>query len=518
MKIPFSPDEIISSSISKFCFLLFLNCFFPYWGFAQESKPKVYTKKIPIEALHQDLDILQENLKLVHTGLYTYNDEATLNQAFLTINETIKEPITALEFYRKISTLLPVIANGHTNMGPPKAYVESVSIYESFFPFLTYWDRDTLFVTKNLSRNDSINTRSAILSINGESTKTIVKKMMTSLTRDGYNTTLPRRAVNNNFNGWYAGLIGYPDTFALEVIDVLGNKKNYHIAALQETEMRAIYLNRYGNNNLSNNKKIPALELDINGKVATLIVRSFDITTIKKRNGQKYKSFFKDAFEKIEAAGVEHLILDLRNNGGGNSKPTIALLSHLLDQEFTFYRSITAWHKQLPNPQYYVDQPVFWHNLENKFVLRKRGDFYGIKETPLTRLFGRIGLKPTKPAKTVFKGETYVLTNAGSFSATGEIIGMIKNYNLATFIGEEAGGNPNQDISGTNLTMELPNSKCLVKIPFLLYEMNVDFENTGHSIIPDYPVSNTIDDVLKDRDAAMEFTLKLIEKKRGNFQ
>lgn len=503
----------MNTIFSKFCLIVFFKCIFFNWGFAQASKPEVYTKKISVKAMYQDLDILQENLKLVHTGLYTYHDEATLDQFFLSIKESIQAPITAIEFYRKMTTLLPVIANGHTYINPPKAYNESAHLYESVLPFLLYWDRDSLFITKNLSRNDSITARSAILSINGESPKAIIEKMMAVHTRDGYNKTMPRRNITNNFIGWYARLIGSPDTFDVELVDTLGNSKNYKIKSLYDAEIRAIFQKRYGRALSSYNNKRAAIELNISGKVATLIVRAFDISTIKKSNNQNFKSFFKDAFEKIETAGIEHLILDLRNNSGGNSKPTITLLSHLLDKEFIFYKSITAWHKKLPNPQYYVDQPVFWHNVENKLVLRKSGDIYEIKETPLTRLFGRIGLKPTKSAKTVYKGETYVLTNAGSFSATGEIIGMIKNHNLATFIGEEAGGNPNQDISGTGLTMELPNSKCLVRIPFLLYEMNVDFENTGYGIEPDYPIRNTIDDVLESRDAAMEFTLNLIEKK-----
>ena len=391
--------------------------------------------------------------------------------------------------------------------------MQTVSRYESFFPFLTYWDRDTLFIRKNLSSNDSISVRTAILSINGESTKTIFEKMMAVHTRDGYNKTMPRSRVSSNFNGWYASLIGYPASFDLEIVDKLGNKKKVQIAALPPTEMRANNLKRYGKGKESfwQDETIPSLELTINENIATLVVRTFDAAFTKKQKGQKFKRFFKDAFGQIEKAGVAHLILDLRNNGGGDPKPTVALLAHLLDEKFTFYKNVTAWQRKLPNPEYYVNQPIFWHNFMHRFGFKKKGDIYQLKETPLTRLFGAAGLKPTKPAKTVFKGEIYVLTNASSFSATGETIALIKEHNLATFIGEEAGGNPNQNISGTSLMMELPNSKCRVDMPFWLFETNVNFENTGYSIIPDYPVRNTIDDVLQNRDAVMEFTLNLIK-------
>ncbi|MEM6316251.1 MAG: S41 family peptidase [Bacteroidota bacterium] len=497
--------------------LLLLTYCFPYWGIAQETKPQVYTQKIPVAALHQDLAILQENLKLVHTGLYAYNDEATLDQAFLSVKEAIQEPITALDFYRQMTPLLPVIANGHTQMSPPRAYEQAAPLQESVLPFLTYWDRDTLYITKNLSNDESILPRTAILSINGESTRSIIERLMATQTRDGFNKTLPRRSVTNNFIGWYARMIGSPETFELEVIDPKGQAQQLTVAAHYAAEMRAIYKNRYGTPKKSfwQDKNIPTLELAIDGKIATLTIRTFSMSFTKKYKDQKFKPFFKEAFEKIERAGVEHLILDLRSNGGGDPKPTVALLAHLIDEEFTFYKDITALQKKLPNKQYYVDQPVFWHNTMHKVGFKKRGNSYAVKETGLTRLFGAAGLKPTKPAKTVYQGELYVLTNAASFSATGETIAVIKDRNLATFIGEEAGGNPNQNTSGTSLMMELPNSKCLVEMPFWLFEMNVDFENTGHSIIPDYPVRNTIDDVLAGRDAVMAFTLGLIAEQEG---
>ena len=61
---------------------------------------------------------------------------------------------------------------------------------------------------------------------------------------------------------------------------------------------------------------------------------------------------------------------------------------------------------------------------------------------------GLKGMKKSKPNKPQYGGKVYVLTDAGSFSATGETTGIIKHYNRATFIGEEPGGNPYQNVSG----------------------------------------------------------------------
>ena len=76
--------------------------------------------------------------------------------------------------------------------------------------------------------------------------------------------------------------------------------------------------------------------------------------------------------------------------------------------------------------------------------------------------------------------------------------------------GEEAGGNPNQNVSGVGLSLVLPHSQIQVTMPLVLFEMNVSFENTGRGVIPDYKVRKSWKDVLEKRDVVMEFTKELI--------
>ena len=89
---------------------------------------------------------------------------------------------------------------------------------------------------------------------------------------------------------------------------------------------------------------------------------------------------------------------------------------------------------------------------------------------------------------------------------------IIKNHHRATFIGEEPGGNPNENVSGIMLFMTLPNTQNRIVMSFMRWEMNVDFDNTGRGVLPDYPIRPSIQDKLDGRDRVMEFTLNLIKE------
>lgn len=227
----------------------------------------------------------------------------------------------------------------------------------------------------------------------------------------------------------------------------------------------------------------------------------------KGKGQKKFKKFFKNAFEQIEKVGIEHLILDFRNNGGGDPIPAIELFAHLHPEPFTFYKAITSNIGKIEDKELYEIDWIYRTFYQLGF--KKKGDKYGLNG--IGRLFGVKGLKPSKPNKTIYGGKVYVLTNASCFSATGEMTSILKSYNRGVFIGEEPGGNPNTNTSGLQAVMTLPNTGNRIVMPFFQWEMNTTFENTGFGVQPDYPVRPSIQDVIDGRDVVMEFTLNFIQ-------
>jgi len=480
-----------------------------------------YNHTLTKAQLHEDIDILKHQFESIHPGLYLYSSKEEVDQAFAKLKVAINGPLTDLEFYRLLAPLQGVIKNGHTMIIPSKIWGKHKVENLGLFPFEVYWDDDRLYVLKNLSNlpsgDENILLGTEIKSINGQAVTTVIEQILGSITRDGNNHSYPIQLMQLGFEQWYADIIGTPSSFQLEIITPNGTAQNIQTQALTLATLNQNHLDRYKAKRVLWYQRggDPKLSLKINDNIATLRVPTFGSSS-KGDNGKKYKAFHKDAFRQIKEAGVEHLILDLRDNGGGDPMPQLALLTHLLDEPVQLYKRTYAIFDEIPNPEYYNGQKVKHLKTLAKLALKKRGDVYEETGNLFARLNGAEPKKPVKPAKNLYQGKLYILTDGGSFSATGEVAGLLKNANRGVFIGEEAGGSDFQNTSGLMPMLYLPNSQVRVRNCLLTFELNVDSENDGYGVQPDHPIRNSIDDVLNNRDAVMEYTVDLIQSKTSH--
>lgn len=475
-----------------------------FWGnISAQNLQKELEKPFSPSLLKEDLGILKRNLENVHTALYTYYPKSKLDSVFSSIDASLTKPMTSMDFYRKLTPMLKIIANGHTDIRPPSIYYSVRQKEHLLFPFGVYWEKEQLYITRNVSYDETIEIGQVIHSINGVLSKEVFTYLQDQQTRDGYNQTSPILNTQRGFSGNYADHFGNPENFELILSEGNGEKHTVQVKAVTVDSMNKFLVARYG----PRKKRwyqdgTDAYTLEIEGKTAIMTLRTFGKSWIKK-NGPSYKKFFNESFKQIEEAQIEHLIIDMRDNGGGDPQPTIKLFAHLHDKPFTFYKSLQTNTKKIKDKKYYTDN-IFFLNLLLGMKVKKQGDKYYVN--------GVAGLKESKPAKPYYSNKTYILTNPNSFSATGEMTAILKEWNKGIFIGEEAGGNPNQNTSGVMLQLILPHTKLQITNPAVLFEMNVSFENTGHGVIPDHIVRPSLKDYLEDRDVVMEFTKELIRK------
>lgn len=490
-------------------FLVILYCLF--YGILSAQTQKQLGRLIPVVELHEDLDILKYQLETVHAGLYTYTSKDEMEAAFEKIKKQLIQPMSDIAFYRLVAPLQQKIRNGHSMIIPSERWDKMKEQELPIFPFDVYWVDDKLYILRNLSDDKSIQPRSLIKSINGELTNDVFNQLIDHWTSDGYNRTFPAFQISSDFSNFYPNIKGAPLNFELEIEEPNGTDRNVKVTALLNEKLNGIALSRYGI------KRLPwymdeddnSLSLKILNQTATLKVPTFDGES-KGEDGKKYHKYYEAAFQRIRTADVKQLVLDLRDNGGGDPKPQLSLLSHLIDEPIVLYKKVYGVTNQIPNIELYDEVGASMNKRLGKF-LKKEDSIYVLTEGAKKR-FG-VTWKPNEPSPNVFTGKLYVLTNGRSFSATGEVAGMLKSYRKdAIFIGEETGGNPTQNTSGVMLMMHLPNSKIRVRQSLICFETNVNFENDGHGAKPDYPVKNTIEQEIKGEDGVMQWTLDFIKK------
>jgi C-terminal processing protease CtpA/Prc len=226
-------------------------------------------------------------------------------------------------------------------------------------------------------------------------------------------------------------------------------------------------------------------------------------------NVQEGTAFMKRSFEAIQAKASRVLILDVRGNGGGESELGGMLFSYLLERPFHYYDDIIMTKNcgMRYSLAKYADDGRDYIVPQGLAELRADGKVHQIEDSLLAL---------QQPSTPTFTGPVYILINGGCLSTTAEFLTEVHIHHRATFIGEESAGcyyGPNS----STVRITLPNTKLGIFIPLLASYMSVGGNHEhdpARGIIPDYPVTRSISDLLAGVDRDFELALKLARKSR----
>jgi C-terminal processing protease CtpA/Prc len=238
-----------------------------------------------------------------------------------------------------------------------------------------------------------------------------------------------------------------------------------------------------------------------------------------RKAGLDYHELLKDSFKELKKRKVGNLIIDLRENYGGDNILAVALYSYLTAGSFTAMApSLTKLSGVLSvSPQSTFPAGNYPFLRTHKVTPLANGYFElrdGIdskKEYDSNFIYSGPGNKPTNIGKNKFAGKVYCLTSPLSFSAAANFATLLQRDNRATFIGEETGGAKGAYCGGGYYTVTLPHSEIRLQIPFMHRSVSgLNKNEVGRGVIPDYPVKRTIEDVRAGYDRCFEKALELI--------
>jgi len=212
-----------------------------------------------------------------------------------------------------------------------------------------------------------------------------------------------------------------------------------------------------------------------------------------------FKNFVWELIDSLNNNNIKNLVIDLRNNPGGNLTLGVQLLYFLTDKtdlkgftEFAYtsdiYKSYFPSEYNELATQYPNGIPV------NKLVLKKKSDnlFYEI-----TNENSKYYVPENRP---IFKGTVFVIANYRSGSAAAMLTTLFQDNNLGTVIGTSVGNNPTG--ATTYSPIKLPKTKANISIA-TTYQERPDKEK-GEIQIPDYWVEYSINDLITGKDPYFE--------------
>ncbi len=442
--------------------VVILFCLFASMILAQKKDAGAYDleKKYTPETLKSDLHVLEKALKEAHPGLYTYRRPQEIDNLFDSVYASLTTAQTELQFFSTISFLCSKIGCGHTPCFLSRKYMSEYAEKTcKYFPFKIKLLDKHLFVLSNLSTDSSLVPGTELLAINGLSVREILDRILPHLASDGYNQTLKYHITEEEFMYYYAELIAQPTWFSIQV-KLPGDElmTGHMIPALNLKELGQITQKRFSKT------KPPLIEKPLqfrltDDKTGILSIGSFDGGDISAAH-QHFRSFIKNAFDTLRTRGANDLIIDLRNNGGGDDDLGWYLYSFLTDSSFQYYERVQLASNHRFSFLRYTNEPLIF-NFFHLMVTKDRAGRCVWTRGSYTMVH--------KPHPGAFDGAVFILINGKSFSTTAEFSSVVHAHDRAVFVGEETGGAQVGNNSGMELMLTLPTTGLRIKIPLMKY-------------------------------------------------
>ncbi len=466
-------------------------------------------KKITSDDLLKDFELIKTMVLEVHPGTYRYNSRESIAARLEELKQTFQTDLSYGEAYLAISKLLGSVQCDHTfasfyNQGPIlKTVIHNQS---NKLPLTFSWVGDKMVVVHDVS-DKNLDRGTEIIKINGVSTKTILERLKPYTKADGATDKSRVKQLEvkgypyryNGFDVFHPLVYQVEDKFILEVKTPTGEENMTEVTALTREE-RAEKLRDNSSDFAFTKEKLWGYE-KLKNNIGLLKAGTFDDYGMDR----DWRKYFSSTFKQIKSDGIEHLIVDMRENQGGFDEIGIGLMQHLIKkpgkvEDFisksryeNFPESLKPYAKSWGEP--------WFHSL--KVVSDKdENGYYSLPEEKAVVV---------KPAKNAFNGEVYFLIGPANVSMAFYLANAIKKYKIGTLIGEETGGNLQGINGGQILFLRLPNSQIEIDFPVEgSFAKEKGLPNSG--VFPDVEVITSINDIKDVTDTQLVAALQLIKK------
>lgn len=495
---------------SAFPVFIILLLFFSCTGARKNYNPD---KRFSRHTLESDYTLLRKILESKHPSLYWYTPKDRMDFYFDSLYQQIADSMTAQQFgWQVLAPLLQKIRCGHTSFSMDtkwRKFIRNKKI--PGFPLQVKTWGDTMIVTANLNRNDSlIRSGMRITSINHEPVKELQEKMFRYLPTDGYAYNINYSRLSANFPYYHRNIFGIYKNYRVGITDSSGEEKKYLIPlwkpAADSTEQDAV--KKQPEERISGKerrelkrKSYRNFSIDSGLNSATLTLNTFSNGRYK-----RLRRFFRSSFRSLQKNNVGNLIIDLRNNGGGNIDLYVLLTKYIKDSAFRVSDSTYARAKSLRPYTKYVQHG--WFTNFGMFFLTKKDEESRYRLGYYERHFYR----PKK--KNHFNGQVYVLTAGPTFSASTLFCHAVKGQKNVLLVGEETGGGWHGNSGVMIPDIKLPQTGLRVRLPLFKIIQYRHVPHIGTGVIPDFAVPPTSEGVIRRIDRKMAFVKEMIHGKK----
>ncbi|WP_081164187.1 S41 family peptidase [Niastella populi] len=468
-----------------------------------------YTKK----QLQQDYRVFRGVLEESHPSLYWFTPKDSMDLFFNEGFNRISDSMTEMQFRNVLSYVISKVHCGHTAVKYSKQYGRYIDTAKlKMFPLSFKVWGDSMAITANINRKDSIlKYGTLVTAIDGYSTRQLTDSFMNYISGDGNSITGRYQSLSNSgsFGSLYRNIIGLKDQIAVTYIDSTGAEQTVKVPvfdpAWKDTTKKApetptIAAPKPPKERMRNLLPLSAryVQIDTTLSSAYMTVHTF-------ARGNRLRSFYRKAFRELKRRNIQHLVVDVRTNGGGDAGLSTLLTRYLADKKFKLADSLYAVRRSSKYHKYISWQPFYWSLMQ--FVTHKKND--GLYHFGY---FERHYFHPKK--RHHFNGDIYLVTGGNSFSATTLFVKALQGQQNVKVIGEETGGGAYGNSAWMIPDVTLPNTRVRFRLPKFRLVMDKDLVKEGRGIMPDIIVAPTRETILRGIDPKAAVIRRIIMQKK----
>lgn len=452
------------------CFYFFVICLL--------FIPRLQAQYISKSQAVDDIDYFNKALLEVHYNPYLHISQASYEKITDSLKSSIGDSISVKSFMLLMSILTSSIKDGHTMPSIVQQIFKSDFKKKIFFPLELVSDNDFNVYLPIQNEQFNVPTGAMITFINGMDIQAYYRKASSMI------GGLPayQKEMVINLLGSYLYLSEVKPPFKVEY--KYKGKKNAVMIQEGITLKECLAKALPQVNNQQFNFKLKE------NKIGHLVLNTME------PDFKKYTAFFDSCFTVLNNTKINTMVIDLRKNLGGNSQIADLLISYFNDRPYSlsggrFWR-VSQRYKDFLTAQ--GDTANTYHQKPNNTVLDYR------KSGPHQPVF--------VDNKLLFTGKVYLVTGPLTFSSANMLVDGVKEYHMATVIGQPTGENTND--FGEGYSMELPNSKLKIQTT-TSFDLGVDGNpDINHPVIPDKLIQPSMKDKIHKSDPVIGYILRTV--------
>lgn len=447
--------------------------------------------------IRADFTELYQRLAVSHFDLYARQSKPAYDALFRSMQAAFDRPMTGAEVRVAFQKFMAFGHVAHARIEfPSDAYGAYRDAGGRAMPVYVKVVKGRVLVTDNGS-GAALAPGDEVLALNGTPIGSWLTRLSAHVSAD--NDYMMHTLLENRFAQLLWLELGPVTQFSLTVRDARGATRDLVVSAQTREETKAALA-----------RQAPTLDLDWDkrtfkmvGKVGYLRPGPFynnDPNATNIWDTTQFRAFIDDSFEALLRADARSLVIDMRNNPGGDNSFSDLMVAWFANKTFRFCRdfrirqSEAAVASNRKRVELAVGNPdTISAKLAAAYAAHRLGDVFSF-EIPETapRAGGR------------FTGKVYLLINRHSYSNTVQVAALAQDYGFATIAGEET-----SDLATTFGAMEqFTLTRTGIEVGFPKAQIiRVNADTRARGVVPDVaietPMVEPVEDVVLQRALAV---------------